>query len=194
MSATLFLLSLLTAPSLAAPAPAPYPVRGGAALAEAPPPDGAGATVAAGPPMPIGADPGEMRWEQVIVRRTVTIRVPARGRLNDFRPNASDGDRPAPPRSVVWREQHAPRCIPMRSLLGVQWARDDSIDLLTSQQQLLRAKLDEDCRALDFHSGFYMVPSSDALLCEGRDVIHSRSGIRCTIDKFRLMVPVRVRE
>jgi hypothetical protein len=35
-----------------------------------------------------------------------------------------------------------------------------------------------------------MQGSKDGKLCEDRDQIHARTGAKCEIDKFRLMVPV----
>ena len=70
-------------------------------------------------------------------------------------------------------------------------AQRDSIDIITRQKQRLRAQLNRGCRALDFYAGFYMQGSKDGRLCEDRDEIHARTGAKCEIDKFRLMVPVR---
>src|SRR3546814_1269102 len=78
----------------------------------------------------------------------------------------------------------------MRNIMGMQAFQRDSIDLITRQRQRLRAQLNRGCRALDFYAGFYMEGSKDGKLCEDRDQIHARTGAKCEIDKFRLMVPV----
>ncbi|HEY0598042.1 hypothetical protein [Sphingopyxis sp.] len=129
-------------------------------------------------------------WQMVIEQQLI-IRVPARrSQLNDFAAG------PAPSRRatefpIVWKEKKAPKCVSMRNILGMQAVQRDSIDLITRQKQRLRAQLNRGCRALDFYAGFYMQGSKDGQLCEDRDQIHARTGAKCEIDKFRLMVPVR---
>src|SRR3546814_5942662 len=70
----------------------------------------------------------------------------------------------------------APKCVAMRDIRGMQAVQRDSIDLITRQNQRLRAQLNRGCRALDFYAGFYMKGNKDGRLCEGRDEIHARSG------------------
>ncbi|NCP12268.1 MAG: hypothetical protein GW859_10035 [Sphingomonadales bacterium] len=146
--------------------------------------------VATGAPLP----DDRLRWRQVIVEQRVIIRIPARSRASSFRPASPSANGDAPSPTIVWREKKAPRCLPIQSLRGVQVTRDDSIDLLTSERQRLRARLDESCRTLDFYSGFYIDRNEDGMICAGRDVIQARSGARCAIEKFRLMVPVAIRD
>lgn len=128
-------------------------------------------------------------WQMVIEQQLI-IRVPARrSPLNNFAAG------PAPSRRateipIVWKEKKAPKCISMRNIMGMQAVQRDSIDLITRQKQRLRAQLNRGCRALDFYAGFYMQGSKDGQLCEDRDQIHARTGAKCEIDKFRLMVPV----
>lgn len=130
---------------------------------------------------------------QVVIERRVIIRVPARrSPIANFSasPEAASGRAP-PPLPIVWKEKKAPKCVAMKAILGMQAVQRDSIDLITRQNQRLRAQLNRGCRALDFYSGFYMKASEDGRLCEDRDSIHARSGAECEVDKFRLMVPVR---
>ena len=127
---------------------------------------------------------------QMVIEQQIIIRVPAqRSSLNNFSapPAPEMRLRQAP---VEWKEKKAPKCVAMRNILGMQGAQRDSIDLITRQKQRLRAQLNRGCRALDFYAGFYMQGSKDGQLCEDRDQIHARTGAKCEIDKFRLMVPV----
>jgi hypothetical protein len=129
---------------------------------------------------------------QVVIERQLIIRIPARpSTLNNFAAGESmvQRDRAVP---VIWRETKAPKCVAMRSLVGIQAVQRDSIDLITRENQRLRAKLNRGCRALDFYSGFYMKASKDGRLCADRDALHARSGAECEVEKFRLLVPVRV--
>lgn len=128
-------------------------------------------------------------WQMVIEQQLI-IRVPARrSPINNFA-----AERSTPRREielpVVWKEKKAPKCVAMRNIMGMQAVQRDSIDLITRQKQRLRAQLNRGCRALDFYAGFYMQGSKDGKLCEDRDQIHARTGAKCEIDKFRLMVPV----
>ncbi len=127
---------------------------------------------------------------QVVIEQQLIIRVPAqRSQLNNFAAGPSTFRR-ATELPVVWKEKKAPKCVAMRNILGMQAVQRDSIDIITRQKQRLRAQLNRGCRALDFYAGFYMQGSKDGKLCEDRDQIHARTGAKCEIDKFRLMVPV----
>jgi hypothetical protein len=133
-------------------------------------------------------------WRQVIVEQRIIIRIPARSRASSFQPSSPNVQQSQPGPTIVWREAKAPKCLRISSLMGVQVTRDDSIDLLTSERQRLRARLDDNCRTLDFYSGFYVERTDDGMICADRDVIQARSGARCEIDEFRLMVPVALRD
>ncbi|WOF41846.1 hypothetical protein KNJ79_11380 [Sphingopyxis indica] len=127
---------------------------------------------------------------QVVIEQQLIIRVPARrSPLTNFSapPAPSARIRETP---IVWKEKKAPKCVAMRDIMGMQAVQRDSIDLITRQNQRLRAQLNRGCRALDFYAGFYMKGNKDGRLCEDRDEIHARTGARCEVDKFRLMVPV----
>ncbi len=54
----------------------------------------------------------------------------------------------------------------------------------------MRAVLEDQCPALDYYSGFYVVPPPDGKICADRDSIHTRSGADCEVDKFRALTPV----
>lgn len=140
-------------------------------------------------PLPEPGDPAASFW-QVVIEQQLIIRVPAqRSSLNNFMaaPAPEMRARQVP---MIWKEKKAPKCVTMRNILGMQATQRDSIDLITRQKQRLRAQLNRGCRALDFYAGFYMQGTKDGRLCEDRDEIHARTGAKCQIDKFRLMVPV----
>lgn len=163
-------------------------------FAAAAPAADAAAPVAAPEPLTAIAEPATDQtssfW-QVVIEQQLIIRVPAqRSQLNNFAAGPMRSKR-ATELPIVWKEKNAPKCVAMRNILGMQAVQRDSIDLITRQKQRLRAQLNRGCRALDFYAGFYMQGSKDGKLCEDRDEIHARTGARCEIDKFRLMVPVR---
>lgn len=162
-------------------------VAAAAPVADAPPPVAPPEPLLAAVPAP---PPPDNPWWQVVIEERVIIRVPARrSPLSNFAAS------PAPPprereTPIEWKEKKAPKCVAMRNIVGMQAARRDSIDLITRQKQRLRAQLNRGCQALDFYAGFYMKDNEDGQLCEGRDEIHARTGARCEVEKFRLMVPV----
>ena len=144
--------------------------------------------IAAMVPMPESAD---APWFQVIIEQQLIIRVPAqRSSLTNFSASQNEPQRRREA-NYVWKEKKGPKCVAMRNIVGMQAVQRDSIDLITRQKQRLRAQLNRGCRALDFYAGFYMKGNKDGQLCEDRDEIHARSGTKCEVDKFRLMVAVR---
>jgi len=88
---------------------------------------------------------------------------------------------------VDWLERKGPRCIPavaiQRALLS-----NTAVDFVLADRTRVRARLDENCPALDFYAGFYLQPHGD-MLCAGRDAIYSRMGGSCTIERFAQLVP-----
>lgn len=142
-----------------------------------------GGVIVAPPPEVEGAN------QTAVIEQQVMIRVPAsRSQVVGFsRSSTMIEDEPV---AVDWREVKAPRCIPMRQILGVQYTQKSSIDLITRERQRIRAGLDSECRAADFYSGFYMSATKDGNLCANRDMIHARSGARCDVNKFTQLVPV----
>lgn len=140
--------------------------------------------------LPPAVPPPPAPYFQVVIEQQLIIRVPARrSPLTNFSaaPAPQTRLREMP---VEWKEKKAPKCVAMRDIRGMQAVQRDSIDLITRQNQRLRAQLNRGCRALDFYAGFYMKGNKDGRLCENRDEIHARSGARCEVDKFRLLVPV----
>lgn len=110
-----------------------------------------------------------MTVEQRLVVR-VPVRPQFRGRLH-------------------WEEEaFGPRCLPLNGIAGAALAGKDGIDFLMRDRRRVRAKFAGDCTGLDFWDGFYMQPT-DRRICAGRDVISSRVGGTCEIDRFRMLAP-----
>lgn len=127
-------------------------------------------------------DAGEVELAQVTIRQRIIIRVPA---MTTRAPPV-----PTPP-PVVWKEVKGPKCVIVNQLAGAAITRSDSVDLFLRGGRRLRAQLDDNCPALDYYGGFYLSPTSDGQVCGGRDTIHSRSGGKCLIDRFRELIPKR---
>lgn len=117
---------------------------------------------------------------QFTIRQRVIIRVPAR------RSRRYQAPQELPP---AYREKHGPRCIPATGVAGAAISADDSVDFILKGGRRYRAKLEHDCPALDYYSGFYVAPGKDGQVCADRDSIRTRSGGECQIDKFKRLVP-----
>ncbi len=96
--------------------------------------------------------------------------------------------RPRPGPQVEWREKRGPKCIPTAAIAGAMLSGRGSVDFVLRDRSRLRAELDSDCPALDFYDGFYVQPD-DNRLCMRRDVIRSRMGGSCRIERFRQLEP-----
>jgi len=95
---------------------------------------------------------------------------------------------PRPMRPIEWVEHKGPKCIPLAGMRAALISGPDKIDFIFANHARVRARLDEDCPALDFYGSFYLQPDGDSL-CAGRDAIHSRMGGSCTIERFKMLVP-----
>jgi hypothetical protein len=114
----------------------------------------------------------QLRVRSVVVEDQLIIRVPVR----------------PPPAPIDWVEHKGPKCIPSNAIRGAFLSGNDHVDFLMDDRRVLRAELDEDCPALDFYEGFYLSPEDDRI-CAERDVIRSRIGSTCGIQRFRKLVP-----
>ena len=122
---------------------------------------------------------------EVIIQRQLIIRVP---RLPAGRSPAAATPIPSPMR---WKEKKADKCVPLVDLAAASIVGAGSVDLILNGGKRLRARLDDDCPALDFYSGFYVRMTSDGKVCANRDAIRARSGGECRIRAFRALVPAR---
>jgi len=122
----------------------------------------------------VAADPPPQRVVRTItIRNEIIMRVPIR---------------PHPGPQIEWREKRGPRCVAAAAIAGAMLSGRSSVDFVLRDRTRLRARLDSDCPALDFYDGFYVQPE-DHRLCMRRDVISSRMGGSCRIERFRLLIP-----
>ncbi|KQM67645.1 hypothetical protein ASE75_01560 [Sphingomonas sp. Leaf17] len=123
---------------------------------------------------------------QVTIRERMIIRVPRM----PVRTRTPIGARVSlPPVEQRWKEKRGPKCIPAQAMAGALVRGPDTIDLIMAGGKRLRARLDDDCKPLDFYSGFYLRPSADGQVCIGRDSVQARSGAMCMITRFRRLEP-----
>jgi hypothetical protein len=92
------------------------------------------------------------------------------------------------PRTFDWIEKKGPKCIPAQAIRGAMLSGREHVDFMLFDRTRLRARLSEDCPALDFYNGFYLTPENGRI-CAKQDEIHSRMGSSCRIEKFHRLVP-----
>lgn len=123
----------------------------------------------------------QVRIEQHILWRVTPIPRPARESMM-----AVDPVPPPPPRMI---ERKMGDCVPMSAIASGQPQRGSRLLLLLRDRRMVVADLEKACSARDFYSGFYVdKPHADGRLCASRDRILARSGARCEISAFRLLV------
>lgn len=178
---TAFFASLLAA----WPLPAESLAGGGAEATSAP----AGATAEAEAPAVwqqlatgfLPAEAAQVRIEQHIIWRITPIPGPARESMTALAPTAASAPR--------MRERKMGDCLAMNAIAGGQPQGGSRLLLFLRDRRLVAANLEKACSARDFYSGFYVdKPNRDGKLCADRDRILARSGARCEISSFRLLV------
>ncbi len=108
----------------------------------------------------------------LVVQEEVIMRVPVRPMPHKFK----------------WIEKKGPKCIPTAAIRGAMLSDREYVDFVLFDRTRIRARLSEDCPALDFYNGFYLTPDGGKL-CARRDEIRSRIGSSCQIERFHRLVP-----
>lgn len=121
-------------------------------------------------------------YYQVRIEQRVIIRIP---RQNSAPASTTSRNKTT---QMRYKEEKIGNCLLMDKLVASRPATDKSLDLVTTDGVLIRSYLRE-CSARDFYAGAYMERSADGKLCVKRDLLHARTGAKCEIDKFRLLVP-----
>lgn len=119
---------------------------------------------------------------QVRVEQRIIIRFPNQ-------PGPVSSGRGDPRKAPIYNEEKIGKCLLMDRLVASRPGPKNSLELVTRERQLIRAYLGDGCLAREFYAGAYVERSSDGRLCVDRDLLHARTGAKCEIDKFRLLVP-----
>lgn len=139
-----------------------------------------------GPVRPPPPPAGGITSTTVTIQQRMIIRVP---RLSARPGTAVTLTRT--PQQTKWTEKKADKCVALIDIAAASLPSEDSVDLLLNGGKRLRAKLERECRALDFYTGFYVKMTPDGKACAARDAFRSRSGAECRIKAFRTLVPKR---
>jgi hypothetical protein len=119
---------------------------------------------------------------QARVEQRVIIRFPNQ----PTPPQQSRNEKRTP---TKYNEKKIGKCLMMDRLVASRAGPKNSLELVTRDRQLIRAYLGDGCLAREFYAGAYVERSLDGKLCADRDLLHARTGAKCEIDKFRLLVP-----
>ena len=137
--------------------------------------------MAAGNAEPAPAERPIQLAQLVVRQQQIVVRVPVRMRQVS----------PAGASLIQWKEGKGPKCVPARAIVGASLLSQNSVDLIMRDRRRVRAKLESNCPALDYYYGFYVTPNADGMICADRDIIRSRVGGQCEIDRFRSLEAVR---
>ncbi|MEP7349166.1 MAG: hypothetical protein ABI668_04345 [Sphingorhabdus sp.] len=122
---------------------------------------------------------------QVRVEQRIIIRIPRQTSIPVGMGNRTNG-KTTPSR---FKEEKIGKCLLMDKLVGSRPGPEGSLDIVTRDGALIRAYLGDGCLAREFYAGAYMERALDGKLCIDRDLLHARTGAKCEVDKFRLLVP-----
>ena len=125
----------------------------------------------------VQSDLGGVEFAQMSVHERIIIRVPRMSRPVSAKVN----DATAP----EFKEHKGPKCVAVGDIVGAALGKPGVVDLMMDNGTRLRAKLDGDCKPLDYYTGFYIRPAADGLICQDRDAIRMRSGATCEIEGFK---------
>lgn len=121
---------------------------------------------------------------QVRVDQRVIVRLPSQpmpATANALKKTAAE--------VIRYKEQKIGKCLWIDKLAGSRIGTKQSLELLTRDGVLIRAYLGDGCLAREFYAGAYMERPYDGKLCVDRDLLHARTGAKCEVDRFRLLIP-----
>ncbi len=122
-----------------------------------------------------------MQQLQMRVQQRVIIRYPNQ-------PISTSAARSEARKAASYSEKKIGKCLMMDRIVGSRPGPKNSLELVTRDRQLIRAYLGDGCLSREFYAGAYAEKSNDAKLCVDRDLLYARTGAKCEIDKFRLLV------
>jgi hypothetical protein len=124
---------------------------------------------------------------QMRVEQRVIIRVP-RQTVSQASNMTVGGLRSRP---IKYDEKKIGKCLIMDRFIASRpgGGSKENLELVTRDGSIVRAYLGDGCLAREFYAGAYMERPGDGKLCADRDLMHARTGAKCEIDRFRLLVP-----
>ncbi|WP_298304408.1 hypothetical protein [uncultured Erythrobacter sp.] len=124
---------------------------------------------------------------QVRIEQRVTIRITPYRQSNR---NSLLAQLPRRGVSQTFEERPMNSCVPVAGIAGVQTGTGNRLLLFLRDQRIISLNLERGCEARDFYSGFYVERNEDGRLCVKRDLLQSRSGAKCEVERMRRLVQV----
>lgn len=126
---------------------------------------------------------------QVRIERRVIIRISPRREESRVGPGGTwRSNRSMHPRGTRLREVEMEPCVQAARIAGVQTGTGNRLLLFLNDDRIVSLNLERACRARDFYSGFYVERHEDGMICIKRDLLKSRSGATCEVDRMRRLV------
>ncbi|MEM7779211.1 MAG: hypothetical protein AAF697_02330 [Pseudomonadota bacterium] len=138
---------------------------------------------------PLDAFYASQNTYQVRIEQRMTIRISPRRNTNNNR-NELLAELPANGLRTTFEEREMSRCVPVAGIAAVQTGQGNRLLLFLRDERIVTINLERACRARDFYSGFYVERNEDGQLCVARDLLQSRSGVKCEIERMRQLVAV----
>lgn len=123
-------------------------------------------------------------FDQVRIDQRVIVRLPSTAAA----PATVGAQRDAVAK-IKYKEQKIGKCLWVDKLGGSRPGPNRTLDLLTRDGIIIRAYLGDGCLAREFYAGAYMERSYDGKICVDRDLLYARTGAKCEVEKFRLLIP-----
>jgi hypothetical protein len=127
----------------------------------------------------------QTQYYQVRIDQRVIVRLP----VPSAAAAAAGTARKSSAVPVRYKEEKIGKCLWIDKLAGSRVGTKQSLELMTKDGVLIRAYLGDGCLAREFYAGAYMERPYDGKLCVERDLLHARTGAKCEVDRFRLLVP-----
>lgn len=127
----------------------------------------------------------DLFFGQIRLQRRVFIRISPRGISNRRNMLAQ-----LPVRTRRYKERKSERCVPIGQIAGVETGHGNRLLLFLEDAEIMSVSLEKACRAKDFYSGFYVDQTDDGKMCAKRDILQSRNGARCDIERIMELVEI----
>ena len=125
---------------------------------------------------------------QIRVRQRVFVRItPSQSGVNRQNLVAR------PPQSRVqtrYKEDKPNSCVPVKRISSVQTGSGNRLILLMKDSKVMSLNLEKACRSRDFYAGFYVDKNKDGKMCVDRDMLQSRNGAKCSIERMMQLVKI----
>lgn len=137
-------------------------------------------------------NPLQAWWErqtarQVRIEQRVVVRISPQPMSNRQELAAQAFERALTTR---YEEKRIGRCLPLEEIAGVKTGSGNRLVLFLRDNRMVSLNLDKSCRARDFYSGFYVERHQDGQLCVERDLLQSRIGPKCEVERLRQLVAI----